>query len=1122
MYRTLATALGFVVLFTTVGMSQTTTGTIEGVVTDPQGRVVANASVTVVNMDTQTTYHLSTDASGAYVATSLQVGKYSVAVETAGFKKAVSDNIVVNVQDRVRLDFHLQLGSVTQSVEVTGATPLLQTDNSYQGAVVSSKPIVDLPLNGRQFQRLAWLVPGVAPSPSGTPDASTGSFSANGNRPFQNTYMLDGVDNRTLLPALSNNESFIIGPAPDAIAEFRVQTNSMSAEFGSAAGAVINMTIRSGTNQLHGTVYEFVRNSMFDAKNFFDSPTNPIPPFRLNQFGGSIGGPIAIPKVYNGKDKTFFFADYQGTRTRTGQTFIATVPPAVWHNGNFSGFRPIYDPQTTSISGTTYTRQPFGNNQILSTRIDPVSAKLMALLPLPNLPGQVSAAGVSNNFLSDPSRLDDNDQFDVRLDHRISDKDQSFLRFSFQNVSRLIPTSLPPPLGQGANRVGNFLDPARSAALSWTHLFTPRTINEFRAGYIWNSAHRLQFNSDVNEAAAIGLPGIPFSSGNGGFPNFGVTGITSFGSGVAQPLIEIQTSFHFIDNLSMVRGRNTIKMGGEFKPRNEFSFLQVIGGRGTFSFSGARTEDPNNTSTTGLGTADFLLGTLSSAGLSNFISNEFQEPAYGFFFQDDIKLTSKLTVNLGARYDFISNVTDKYNAIANFNISNRTLEIVTGRTDPLPANFDSADIPVTRNASRTLVPNHDDHFVPRVGFAYHLFPGTVIRGGYGIFYTANEAGPLSNPNMGLQPPFLRQSSWPAQSVVVPNAIVNQLSQGLPLNAFVAPVAPTFFALDPSFNNPYVQDWHFGFEQDLGRDLLLDVSYSGSKGTRLFEFRNVNEAAPTANAASPIDSRRPMPYLGGGLTDWCSCGSSMYSALEAKLEKRYSNGLRFLTAYTYGKVIDEMSVASFWYGSGADFRDARHPGWERGLADFDLRQRFVLNYSYELPFGRGKKFGGGMNRLADVAAGGWSILGIFALQTGFPLTILEDATPSNSDGQQRGDLKLGVPLYPANHGPSDWYNPAAFSIAAPGTFGNVGKNTLESPGIANLDFSVFKDFQLNERTRLEFRAEFFNLTNHPNFTAQNAPVAGGDSIGVYFDDAGAGAINAAGPSRQIQLALKLIF
>jgi hypothetical protein len=422
---------------------------------------------------------------------------------------------------------------------------------------------------------------------------------------------------------------------------------------------------------------------------------------------------------------------------------------------------------------------------------------------------------------------------------------------------------------------------------------------------------------------------------------------------------------------------------------------------------------------------------------------------------------------------------------------------------------------VNRNAPRSLVPNNFLNFAPRVGFAYNILPKTVVRGGYGIFWSGYEAGPLSSPNGGQNPPFYADSTFAQLSVVAPNPIYSQLSQGFPANALSQPTAINLLAIDPHFRNPYTQDWNFNLQRELGWNTVLDISYAGSKGTGLYEFRNVNQALATTNPTIPLNSRRPLPYLGQSLIEWCSCSSSTYHSLQSKLEKRFSNGLSFLAAYTFAKTIDETSQASLGIGSGSGFRDAtRNPQWEKGLADFDTRHRFVFSYSYELPVGHGKAYGANMNRTADFLLGGWVLVGVDSFQTGLPITLTAGTGVANSDGQNRPDVAPGVSMIPANQGPSQWFNPAAFQTAVAGTYGNAGKNILEGPHQLNLDFSVFKNFRLGERRMLQFRSEFFNIVNHPNFQ--------GNSIQRNFDRAGPGTLTAANPSRQIQFALKLTY
>jgi len=1122
------TFLGCVVVLASSSwlQGQTTSGSIVGTVTDPTGAAISGASVTVTNLDSHIGSQFVTDATGSYVATPLLIGRYSVAVQAQGFKKSLVPAVTVDVLDRVRIDLELRVGdAATESVDVRAGTPLLESETSNLGQVVDSERIVDLPLNGRYFTRLAVLTAGAAPTPSGALDAVTGGFSANGVRPYENDFILDGVDNNSLSPDLSSQSSFVIGPPPDAIAEFRVQTNSMSAQFGRSGAAVLNVNIKSGANEPHGTLFEFLRNNALDAKNYFDASDAPIPPFKQNQFGFSFGGPVEIPKVYNGRDKTFFFVDYQGTRVRSSQTVITTVPPEAWRKGDFSGFQTIFDPATTVINANgTATRQPFPGNQILPSRFDPVAKQLIDLFPAPNLPGSVSSAGVANNYLANPASLTNVTQFDVRIDHRISNHDSLFGRFSFSNQTSTAEGPIPPPLDSAIFFDSNYLNYSRNLALSETHVFTPHLVNEVRLGYNHARIERLQFNSNENVSTQFNIPGVPFTPGYGGLPFFAIEDLTSFGSFLFLPTIESQDVYQIMDSMSWVKGRHTLKFGVELKPRVNFSFSQSPQPRGSFGFNGNATRDPNNLSNTGLGTADFMLGLSYDqsglTGINTVVTDHFQQPGYFAYVQDDFKLSSKLTLNLGLRYEFVTHVTEQDNAMANFNLSNDTLEIVAGNNTPLPSTF-YPQIPVTRDASHSLVPNNKLDFMPRFGLAYRPTLHAVIRGGYGIFYSSYEAGPLSFPNAGNNPPFFASTKFNAPSVVTPNPIVSQLSNGFPANALTDPSSFSLFSIDPHLRNPYVQQWNLAVQYELGWNSILEVAYAGSKGTRLYEFRNANEATPTADPNSDINSRRPFPFVPTDFFYWCSCGSSTYHSLQAKVEKRLSNGLSLLAAYTFSKAIDEQSSASlgfFFYSTqaspGGFWRDQRDPGEEKGPADFNVAHRFVYSMSYDLPFGRGKAFATNLNPVLNNVVGGWVLQTITSLQTGEPRTVVSNIGVSNSDGENRPDSVPGVSWVPKNQGPSNWIDPSAFTTAADGTFGNTGRNTITAAGIISVDVSLFKNFNIWREAKLQFRSEFFNLVNHPNFQAY--------SLNTTWGQASFGQYSAAAPARQIQIALKVIF
>ncbi len=573
----------------------------------------------------------------------------------------------------------------------------------------------------------------------------------------------------------------------------------------------------------------------------------------------------------------------------------------------------------------------------------------------------------------------------------------------------------------------------------------------------------------------------------------------------------------FIDSLTLIHGRHTIKFGAELKPRVDFSILQPPVPRGAFGFGGTATaQNIENESTTGLGTADFLLGTVSGgAQISSFINDQFQQPGQFYYVQDDIKVNRKLTLNLGLRYEFVEHAKERYSAEANFNVDTNTLQIAGNRQDPLPPSF-FPEIAVTRGAPASLVPNEKDDFAPRIGVAYNLFAKTVLRAGYGVFYSSYEAGPLSIPNPGNNPPFFNQSNYNVLGPLVPNPIVSNLSQGFPLDALQNPSAPALFALDPHFTNPNVQHWQVSIQQDLGWNTILEVAYAGSKGTHLYEFRNLNEIPASTNPSANYNDERARPYLDNDLTFWCSCDSSTYSALQTKLEKRLSNGLSFLTAFTYGKSIDEQSQASLGFHSGGGFRDNNNPEWEKGPSDYDQKYRFVNSLSYSLPIGRGRALLGNLNGVGNALIGGWEVQGIQSWSSGLPYTITEAVDGNNNlgDTEEHPDRVVGAPLYPSGPAVSSAYNPAAFVLQPFGTYGNSGRNIIFTAPQLQLDTSLFKDFAIRERARVQFRAEVFNMTNHANFR--------NNSLINNFDSPGAGSYTAAQPGRQIQFALKFIF
>jgi hypothetical protein len=634
-------------LFAGLGTSwaQKDAGSIAGTVRDPSGAVIANAKVMVTDLEHGQTFQTTTDSEGGYVASPLRVGRYTVTVEMSGFKRAVSEPVTLDVQQRAVVNVTLQVGQINEVMQVSSTAPLLETETSEMGQVVDSRRVSNLPLNGRNFAQLALLSAGTEPSEPGARDENSYGFSSNGARSLQNNFLLDGVDNNSNLPDLLNETNFVIQPPVDALDEFKVETNSYSAEFGRGNGAIVNAVIKSGTNQLHGSFWEFFRNDKLDARNYFDDPTKPTPPYKQNQFGGTFGGPVYIPGLYNGKNRTFFFVDYEGLRIRQAQTQSALVPPAAWRSGDFSSLidyttvtgtdcngvatysGEIFDTrrtQTSSASPTGLCGVPFGYNSsgqplnIIPSKpngpgggaLDPLALKLAALYPTPNVSGNSSI-----NFLSNPVLAETRDNFDVRVDQKFSDIDSTFFRFSYENQ----PSSIPGTFGGLADGGGFFSgiedNSYRSFATSWVHIFKPQLINEFRLGYNRINSHRFQLNYNTNVSADIGFPGVPFQPGIGGLPQLTFNDVATLGSPTFLPSKELQNSYVLSENLTWVKGRHTLKYGTEIR-REEFTIFQPASPRGNLDFNSTLTDNPANPGTGGTGFASFMAGLTDGGGIN--------------------------------------------------------------------------------------------------------------------------------------------------------------------------------------------------------------------------------------------------------------------------------------------------------------------------------------------------------------------------------------------------------------------------------------------------------------------------------------------------------------------------
>ncbi len=1161
-------------LLATVVLAQRDLGTITGIISDPSGAPIPNAKVTITEVATNLTYTVITNTTGEYVRPALKAGTYTVTAEAQGFRRVEQENVVVTAGDRIGVSITLPLGQVNEAIEVSAAAPLLQTENASQGADLNTSEVSQLPLGGqRVFTYLARLSPGVLVAEPGARDAQNGGFSANGVRSTgENNFLLNGVDNNVNVIDFINQTSYVIGPSPDAIGEMRILTNGYNAEYGRAAGGVVDVTLKSGTNSLHGDLFEYLQNTDLNANRWENNLANkPRPPLHQNQFGATAGGPII-------KNKLFIFGDYQGTRIATaggvvqnlGYGEFLTIPTAAEVQGNFSGLlgkaigtdpitgqtilqNEIFDPATTSCnSAGVCTRAPFPGNIIPPSRMDPAAAKIAALYPAPNEPF-ANGNYPQNDYYALTAGAFDTDQGDGRVDYKIDDKDSLFGSISWSNTNK----SAVPPF-QGALDGGNFYgsseeDLGRNAQLGFIRVWNPAIISETRLGFSRLVTARTQANASTDEFKAYGIGGYdPTTTLNGGLPQFGMGQYSQIGANDWLPTKEYNNVWDFIQNVSITRGSHAFKFGGEVKPI-QFPFFQVPFPHGEMNFSRTETAFPSTladnggltgffNTDTGDSFASFLLGAIDNGQISttNFISSTRQ--SYDVYAQDDWKVTRKLTINYGLRYELWSPIGEQHSRQSNFDIDTLTLEIPSGpnQNAPLPPNFNTpytlngvtfpADFPnvkVCRGCvSQYLIPWDKHDFGPRLGFAYNFLEKTVIRGAYGIFYGGEEQQG-GNPNRGESAPFNESpqlnrpagvSEFSPDPFFANGAPTGGITVGYPLTVFTTyPVSSLQFReVANDFINPMVQKWNVTVQRELGYNLVLEVGYQGNHSSHQLFQPDFNPCPnyPTLNPAINCNSLRAYPDI-GSISGTSSFGFGNYNAMTAMLQKRMSKGLEFIASYTYGHALANTGTTlsgspNFQTKSNLDYN------LDYSSAAWDIRHNFTLGFNYDLPFGRGRQFGANINKAEDLVLGGWQVNGILTLHTGQPYTV----SASGCQGVWAGcfpDLVAGAnpnAAPPGGRTPSEWFNIANFTAPASLTQGNLGDNTNNGPPVRTLDASIFKDLALTERYRFQFRAEFFNFANTPQF---NFPDSG-------FGDANFGRITStlAGTERHIQFALKFLF
>ncbi len=1048
---------------TAYAFAQENTATITGQVQDSSGAGVIGATITARNTQTGLERKVVTNDSATYTLPLLPIGNYDLSSEKQGFEKVLQTGIVLQVDQHARIDFALKVGATTNTIQVTAEVPLTQTDSSSSGAVIDNRKVVELPLNGRQFYSLALLTPGVAPPAQGSILSFRGGFNVAGASELNNNFTLNGLDNNNQLlsaPAFR--------PSIDAIEEFKIITGIFPAEYGRNSGSQVIVTTKSGTNALHGTAFEFLRNQVLDGKNYF-TPAGSKPAFRQNQFGGTLGGPII-------RNKTFFFASYEGTRSNQQITALTNVPTSAMVNGDFSGIsKAIIDPTTG---------KQFPNNIIPVISINPAGQFLAKLYPKPTA---VNAAGAqpANNYTFDEPQIDSLNLGSLRIDHSFSEKD--ILNASYNDFEDNTLTQNNAVCG---SRVVPGFDCtvlllARLGGLTETHTFNPGLINEFRLAYTEFQNPRATNDQNINYLQMFGITGTRNDgSARTGVPQVSVNGFATLGEPTNFPQVRTDNTYQLADNLSWNVGQHSFKFGADFH-RFQSNGTIVGNGRGAYTFNAQSTAP-----TTGYAFADLLLGLPTSTSRSPLSPRIYDRTGiYGGFMQDDFKVTSNFTLNIGLRYEYNIPTFEKYNTLSNFNPSTGKIDIA-GQNGVPPSLWNANPFDIE----------------PRFGFSWQPLHSarTVLRGGYGIFYNAPA---LNNVNSGPQ-----QSNAPFVSAQTFNS-----SLALPvtlLNPYPAAAAGAGSLTLSAFNrhqpDAKIQQWNMNIQQELTRNLVLEVGYQGSKGTHLPLLYNINQPPPGLASVALKQSLRPYPQF-GNITFLDAVGNSSFNGLLTKLQQRFSGGLSFILSYMYGKSIDDTPGTPYNVTpSRSTAEDPTNFRRERGLSGFDLRHRFVFSPVYELPLGPGKSFLN-TNKYVGWVVGGWQVSGIFTAQTGRPFTVLVNTDNANVLGTVDRPNVIGN----GNAGPKtvqQWINVNAFQLAPAGTLGNAGRNNLISPGLINLDLSLARNFQIVERVSLQFRAESFNIANHPNF----------DLPAQTFGVPGFGSVTSAEAPRQIQFAAKIRF
>ncbi len=1110
-----------VVLGGHLAMAQVDQGTITGVVQDGTGAVVPNASVKVTNIDTGLVLEGSTNGSGFYVFSPLKIGNYTVSATANGFQTTVQENIHLDAEQRLNIGMTLRAGAVTETVTVSDAPPLLDTQTSSVAQVISSETINNTPLNGRNFVYIAQLSAGVAPPFGNTRGAGTGDFVANGQRASQNNFILDGVDNNTNLVDFLNGSSYVVRPPPDALSEFSLQTSNFSAEFGHSAGAVLSASIKSGTNQIHGSAWEYVRNTSLDAQNW-NALT--IPPYHENQFGATLGFPIL-------KNKLFYFGDIENNRIAYSNPGTYSVPTALMRQGNFSELlntnlngQSVQLYQPNSGGGAANKLSCDGQNNVFcQSQIDPVAQAILKLYPMPNANG----GKTFNNYIVNTSTHNNTIQWDQRLDWNISSGDQAYVRYSYMHQIAQNGLPLGDPLDGSAYGGQYDVNLAQNFVGSETHFFTPTLTNEFRFSFNAGRFSFLQPNANTNLAPTLGLGGIPFTSNEGGLPLVAVYGLSNWGSqGTSN---ESQNVYQILDNVSKTLGNHSLKVGVSFQAIRSFD-RYAPSNLGNYYFTGLYTSDPAVSSATGSGIADFLADQMNTGAISSAPNINDAHWYDSVYFQDDWKLNAKLTLNLGVRYDYYApfkeNSGSQENFLPNFNslgigtgsgtvIFPKKIENTVNLGSVYPGILAKDHIGIQYVGNERLTSAQLTNFAPRIGVAYQLDPQTVIRVGYGIFYGGLESN--GGTNLGDNFPFRGQININPKSCSLGNCPSNGITLESGMSAYLgngildAVNTPGFHAVDSQIKTPYTMNYNLSFQRQVTANLAATISYVGNASRHLGTYADPNAVRALFPAGTSTQQYQPFPDLGGIGTIRYG-GVSTYNSLQAKAEKRVSHGLSFLATYTWARAMDDTGSAGGLSSGIGDRQRALIPVIDEFTSSvYDVRNRFTLNGNYLLPFGKGRTW---LNHSGwvDEVVGGWSSSLTWAAQSGTPFTVYADNTAAagGSDTPRanvvRNPFSPGGSPDPSNpaltsadcpttvRNRTNWYNPCAFANPLPGNTITApvtdaataikylgGKsNQIYGPGYYGVNMSIFKNFTTWREQYLQFRADGFNVLNHPTF------------------------------------------